>query len=241
MELPHRYELCGATSQDVREAILTSASHAWISNTPVPHVPGWSSDWSSFRKTAEWISVFARWGVLDMFTDYELISSRIRTRLGTLGEIIPVMYDEETHHRVLFRIGDRMYYCKSRNSDIEYAYDQDFECVDYEDVLGILPITFTRFLGLDAASLQDIISDRRTQCNLYRTENNFIDGRSYCQTRLHDRIRKSVTEQYGEYPGDEVLEAWTEEEWTAMRKIAFPDAPCDIVWPGEPIDDHGYW
>lgn len=83
---------------------------------------------------------------------------QIRLRLGTLGEIVPILFDEANHYRVLFRVGDRLYFCKSKNEDPMADYDDDFD--DYYDIIGIFPITYTQFLETSPTTIAELIDDR---------------------------------------------------------------------------------
>ena len=106
----------------------------WSGAPPPPRIPGWSSDWSKFSNVHQWIVPYPRWGLLDEIFDRKAFACvRVRLRLGTLSEIIPVLFDEENHYRVLFRIGNRLYYCKSKVPYVDDSDSEDDEFYDDED------------------------------------------------------------------------------------------------------------
>lgn len=39
------------------------------------------------------------------------------------------------------------------------------------------------------------------------------------QNAMFQCVKETLVKQLGEYPGDEVLESWSDSEWAAMRKL----------------------
>ena len=202
LELPLVYEIPNYLSREVlSEELVEGAIRPWHNGQQVPHVPGWSSDWTRFKNVHHWMLQFPRWGLLDRLYDYEnLICARVRLRLGTLADIIPVMYDEDNHFRVIFRIANRIYYCKSkRRLDVAGDGDDDFDGVPYPDILGILPITYSQFMESDAQTITDTISDFRSQRNICSNDTTHADLDNLCRIFIYITIKDALLKQYGRY------------------------------------------
>lgn len=208
----------GASHAGESDTLVEEAIQAWRSRVPLPQVSGWSSDWSAFQNINQWIAPFPRWGALDKIINRDTsIATRLRVRLGTLGEIIPVLFDELDHLRVLFRVGDRLYYCKSRDPSCGCAYDPEFDLTDYEDVLEILSVTYTEFLSLNGAEIANIIDDTWMRDNLDSSDSTRIDSIALRQVKKFDEMRKSAIGQDREHTRDKTIEAWSEEDLIAVR------------------------
>lgn len=149
--------------------------------------------------------------------DENMIAMQIRLRLGTLGEIVPILFDEANHYRVLFRIGDRLYFCKSKNEDPMADYDDDFD--DYYDIIGIFPITYTQFLETSPTTIAELIDDRWMQRNIDIDDSSWAARSMLSQNAMFQCVKETLVKQLGKYPGDEVLESWSDSEWAVMRKL----------------------
>lgn len=203
-----------------KEKLIEVAFRDWGTVAPVPNLPGWSCDWSQFKNLDLWFASFSRWGILDKIANVDtVISTRVRYRIGTLGDMIPVLYDKSNHFRVLFRIGDRLYYCKAKSGDPD-DYDHDFEMVDYPDILGILPISYSQFLQTDVRVSAGIINDVWIQRNIELDYSSRTADRMLNHVRMLNRVREAFMKQNGEYPSDGLLESWSKSDWYAMRKLA---------------------
>ena len=163
---------------------------------------------------------YPRWGLLDEFYDQkDTICSAVRLRLGTLAEMIPVIYDETNHDRILFRIGDRLYYCKSNYSSA-LNDDDDFDEHPYSEILGILPVSYSQFLSLGAEAIAGPISDYWTQRNVDASDVTDTDRHALDRVWMYTTVKDTLIRDCGKYPGDEVLKTWTRDEWRAMRRYS---------------------
>ncbi|EJD00057.1 uncharacterized protein FOMMEDRAFT_170114 [Fomitiporia mediterranea MF3/22] len=124
----------------------------------------WSNDWILFQAVWDWITPLSRWGSLDIDFLNRTASTVARNRLQALGDIIPVVYDIDDHCRVIFRIGEQMFYCRSLDPhDEERANDESQ--VEGSIILGNLPIAYSEFLSNPNVILAHA-SDHATQRNL---------------------------------------------------------------------------
>ena len=78
-----------------------------------------------------------------------------------LGEIIPVLFRSTRHSEVIFRIGHRMYYSRTRCKSDDLEFMEDYE----NQFLGILPITYEQF-AVDPRTILLPVSDSSIQTNL---------------------------------------------------------------------------
>lgn len=86
-----------------------------------------------------------RWAVLEKTINSDVsITSQLRMRLGTLGEIIPVLFHEMNYFRIICRVGECLYYCKPRDRDCGYESNLKIGRADYSYVLEILSVTCTQ-------------------------------------------------------------------------------------------------
>ena len=210
--------------QGLGQSILEETTRIWGAGPSPPLIPGWSSDWSKFSNIHQWVVPYPRWNTLDKINDRKISCVRVRLRLGTLAEIIPVLYDETDHYRVLFRIGNRLYYCKSRppitDDDIdsdEYYEDDDFDELPYSDILGLLPISYSQFIVADVRTITRVISDHLTQRNIDTNLSTNAEKDSLDRIWMYNTVKDELAKYCGKYPGDEILKMWTKEEWKAVR------------------------
>lgn len=213
------YEIHGSSSPQINNAkLLEEALRSWGTVAPPPQIPGWSSEWSKFQYIDQWIASFPRWGIMDNIVEFDTnFSTRVRTRLGTLGEIIPVLFDKSMHYRVLFRVGDRLYYCKSAPGGYEEDDDLEFDYTDHEDILGVFPISYSQFLEADLSVIENLISEHRADRNIEDNHIDLANEHLFAHNKMFHDIKDFLVEQHGEYPGDRVLESWAKEDWDAVR------------------------
>lgn len=116
MDLPYCYYL----SDKIHERIVPSvvqeeAIENWSLSpgfTIISPSLGWSSDWKRNASTQNWVLPFPRWrtqSVDKQFHVFETWNRFIRCRLGSRGDMIPIMYHERKHDFVIFRIARRVY------------------------------------------------------------------------------------------------------------------------------------
>lgn len=217
--MPIIYETRGSSLPQINKAkLLEEALRSWGTVAPPPQIPGWSSEWSNFQYIDQWIASFPRWGIMDKIVEFDTnFSTRVRTRLGTLGEIIPVLFDKSMHYRVLFRVGDRLYYCKSAPGGYEEDDDPDFDYTDHEDILGMFPISYSQFLEADLSVMDNLISEHRADRNIEDNRIDLANEHLFAHNKMFHDIKDFLVEQHREYPGDRVLESWAKEDWDAVR------------------------
>lgn len=217
--MPIIYEIRGSSLPQVDKArLIEEAIRSWVTVAPRPQIPGWSSEWSNFQYIDQWIASFPRWGIMDKIVEFDTnFSTRVRTRLGTLGEIIPVLFDKSMHYRVLFRVGDRLYYCKSAPGGYEEDDDPDFDYTDHEDILGMFPISYSQFLEADLSVMESLISEHRADRNIEDNRIDLANEHLFAHNKMFHDIKDFLVEQHREYPGDRVLESWAKEDWDAVR------------------------
>ena len=125
------------------DEIVQQVNAAWLDSRIDPTIiDGWSHDWTKFDCIWEWLLPLSRWGALDRDFLDETVGTIVRHRLQSVGEIIPVLYREDNHHEVLFRIGQRLYYSRRRR---EWEDRADFE-MNEMGRLGVLPFSYDQFL-----------------------------------------------------------------------------------------------
>ena len=139
-----------------------------------------------------------------------------RVRLQTLGEIIPVMYNTHDHRSIVFRIGQRMFYCRTPTGDPE---DEDSEDED-DIILGVLPCTYDEFSS-NPTSIVAYILDRSIQRNLstWHVERTYALRASAATAvfRIHD-----YQKYYGmDLTDDDTMIGWPEEEWRTRLSLSW--------------------
>ncbi len=95
----------------VLEEVLRGWDKAYTFPKVVPP-PGWSSDWRRNSKIRHWVLPFPRWRALSVdqeFHIYETSNRIVRAKIGSHGDIVPIMYSENKHDFVIFKIGQRIY------------------------------------------------------------------------------------------------------------------------------------
>ncbi|TDL19722.1 hypothetical protein BD410DRAFT_841879 [Rickenella mellea] len=95
--------------------IVEQLIHHWrLPGDMIISAPGWSNDWHQFKNLKHWIMPSLRWGRLDPdfiasdYWDYSTVN-KIRFSFGFSGEPCPVLYLEDNHDMVIFRVGMRPY------------------------------------------------------------------------------------------------------------------------------------
>ncbi|EJD00058.1 uncharacterized protein FOMMEDRAFT_30742 [Fomitiporia mediterranea MF3/22] len=182
----------------------------------------WSNDWSQFECLWDWVIPLSRWGPIDKDFFNTTPSIFARNRLQALGDLIPVLYDVTNHKRVVFRNGERMFFCRSeRNPDHDDDSDEE-ETVAFEgepDIfLCILPCTYSQYSG-DPPSIIRHLPSR----DIHAMDANLRDWRG-SQTRQTRCSAANVVYQVREhhemlckqYPDDDTMAGWTGEEWDRL-------------------------
>ncbi|KLO09772.1 hypothetical protein SCHPADRAFT_1000017 [Schizopora paradoxa] len=118
--IPMRLPYCYYLSSKIHDRIVPSvvreeAIESWSTSGFADIIPprGWSTDWRQNTSLQNWILPFPRWRTLSIdeeFHIFETWNRLIRARLGSLGDIIPLMYCESKHDFVIFKIAQRLYF-----------------------------------------------------------------------------------------------------------------------------------
>lgn len=155
----------------------------------------------------------SRWSTYDRLIDDSTPCVSVRYRLHKYGDIIPVLYCVENHHRVIFRLGERLINLQTAKDDI---YEEELE-YDGENgqLLGALPITYSQFLASGPEHILDILDDAEVQRNLWGF---WMDRNLRFQFSSSIIIFESLQllEQEGERPDERNLEKWSDEKWRVV-------------------------
>lgn len=124
MVIPCCYYFADKTNTGVvPTAVLTEAAESWdraLEYTQAVPPAGWSSDWKRYPFLQNWVLPFPRWRTLAVdqhFHSYETWNRFVRTRLGSRGDIVPIMYNERKPDLVIFKIARRVYYFNRAGDD----------------------------------------------------------------------------------------------------------------------------
>ncbi|KAL5510910.1 hypothetical protein ACEPAG_4667 [Sanghuangporus baumii] len=150
------------TSRDeLPQEILLRAGSQWSdSRINFMSIEDWSNDWSRFKPIWDWILPLSRWGPLDR----DFLSVILRSRLHTVGEIIPVLYRVSNHDEVVFRIGQRLYYSNQEPKN-EEGQAIDISETDFYGLLGVLPLSYDNFVD-NPQSILPSLQNYHIQTNL---------------------------------------------------------------------------
>ncbi|TDL27932.1 hypothetical protein BD410DRAFT_799302 [Rickenella mellea] len=145
MKLPVYYEFANAVAQSqLPFPLFQGIPQSWglVDGQPFT-VPGWSSNWHRFRNIHRWIVPHLRWGGSDLHFSYggndshfngdEAITTILRHTYNIVGEAHPILYRENDHDTVIFRVGQRYYLYWQRISEES----------DNEIALNVLAFTST--------------------------------------------------------------------------------------------------
>lgn len=202
-------QLNGVTTPE----IAVVANQLWMKPFPVRRdIPGWSNDWASFKGVCHWLPSWPRWGSHDLLYDPATVPSvRVRFRLDILGDMIPVLYDEQNQGRIIFRTGERMYVTKYEGDTED---DWDFDEFQTPDILGILPFTYSDFMALDVAHIVSVINSRDVQISLAEWFGSDTQVVAQYQLSLNAFcIRSYIFKKDGIVIDLRSMESWSEKEW----------------------------
>lgn len=204
-------------------ALIEEVTRFWSeSGKLLPATPGWSRDWRAFTQTRDWIDpVPLQLSGLAMYKDLPIVVC-LRQRLRKYGTIIPVMYDTEDHSHILFRAKERLFICRSDFAKLE-DFDENFE-------LGILPLSYSDFLALDAEASVTLLSDDGVNTNL----NRWHEERTYIfRINLAMLLREVLKYLRRDAQNDEqamgILERWTDVDWDRyFNEKRFPPSSTEL-------------
>lgn len=159
-----------------------------------------------------WIYPLSRWGTSDCnfvigYDGPETLA--IRYQLNILGDIIPVLYNENNHNIVIFRVGKDA-----------FIYSQNF---DNDDCIGAITLPWDTLMtqnGLDSILRNRSILNNLTDCDI-------SDSGSACQSAARRgflRIMRLLsTSEIGPKPvGDP--EIWSFKDWQRLNRGALVKA-----------------
>ncbi|KAL5510927.1 hypothetical protein ACEPAG_4684 [Sanghuangporus baumii] len=134
-----KYQIHEELPVEITHLVITEWADARLERV---EIDGWSNDWTRFSRLWDWIPPISRWGPLDRDFLHKTENVVFRNRLQTVGEMIPVLYRVENHREVVFRIGKRLFYLRTRRRG---DHPDDFN-TDPMRHIGVLPISYERLL-----------------------------------------------------------------------------------------------
>ena len=222
MDLPAFYSCPSALPNgEVSQRLLEECTEYWNEGSPLrdhPHIPGWSSDWPRFQHLNRWVYPSPRWGYRDPHTvvdwNDETTAASIRYQLDVLGDLKPLLYKEEDHSTVVFRVGQRL-----------FVHRLDLE--DYCDILSAIsmPLRDVVRVGIDKA-----VWESRRREDLSRVFGNSVDYElSFFSDPLCEIERfKNDFEKEGQSMTRSVMQVWDDEKWIEVLK-AFYKGPLLVT------------
>lgn len=178
-----------------------------------PPIPNWSNDWSKFTFIKDWILPLSLWSLHDSdFSEEEVTCIRVRNRLHSCGEIIPILYYMNDHSRVLLRMGNRVLYCRT----LLYGADEDDS--SHIEALGALTLTYSEFVAADTDTILAHIYDRVAQTNLEGRYSHVCRKRREIWTQVIAFVFKEGQGILGKVPDEKTFDEWTEDEWLVLKE-----------------------
>ncbi|TDL27940.1 hypothetical protein BD410DRAFT_739274 [Rickenella mellea] len=188
MELPVYYEFANAVAEgQLPSALFQDITQSWglVDGQPFT-VPGWSSDWHRFRNIHRWIVPHLRWGGSDIHFSYggndshfngdEAITTILRHTYNIVGEAHPILYRENDHDTVIFRVGQRY-----------YLYWQRI-CEESENEIALNVLAFTQSPQNSIGILQSGRLRTLRELQPYYSEPNIASSGQELQINIYDEI-----------------------------------------------------
>jgi len=212
MDLPAYYQCRNEIRPyHIPAIVIDEATRNWTVPDEVADrlpIAGWSNDWTQFREMHEWVFPTSRWGPNDAdftFGNDGPAICIVRDQLNIIGDIIPVLYSEDDHNVVIFRVG--------RDA---FIHSIDF---DGDDCIGIIPMKWEDLLTEER--LRTISDDISIIGNL---DGIFFNDYGLCwRSRAHHDCRRVLkflsTSQIGPRPHSEP-ETWAYEDWLRLELAA---------------------
>lgn len=210
MELPAFYYFRQDIYEDrIPPACLDEVVEAWKPSPDIERllpIAGWSNDWSNFENMDEWIQPYSRWGTTDntfRFDNFSPAILLIRLRLDALGDVIPILYKEDNHEIVLFRIGQRPYI-----RSISPTEDERF---------GAVPLPLHQVL--DAVVLDGFIEDFSLMDSLrtFRVWDGAVGYQAIIRYICLQILQYLSSPDAGYRPAGEP-ETWTDDDWIRIHE-----------------------
>lgn len=183
-----------------------------------PPIPGWTSDWTRFSLVKRWFLPSPLWSESESVYRKEFVGYRIRSRLRSVGEIIPILYHVNIHAWVILRVGERVVYCRSILPEEEFPDDDD--TLTQIEILGILPISFSDFVSADSATILAHMYNRESQRNLnLRGAHACTLRKEYFSTVLAYALEEAT--DMGKVPDAKTFYEWTDGDWEELKERSF--------------------
>ncbi|TDL25192.1 hypothetical protein BD410DRAFT_826509 [Rickenella mellea] len=202
MKLPLYYEYANAVDQgQLPSPLFHAVTQSWgpVDGQPFT-VPGWSSDWHRFQNIRRWIVPHLRWGGADIhfsycgndshFTGDEAITTILRHTYNIFGEVHPILYCEDDHDIVIFRVGQRYHL---------YYWEPDCDEDNNAHALNVYAFTQTPQSSIGILKAHDYGRFRELQpCY---SEPNIVSSGQELQINIYDEILHDAV-FLGEEEGD---------------------------------------
>lgn len=209
MDIPEYYWCRGTIRPSyVPPVLVGEALKSW---KPPPEsllralIPGWSNDWTRFRNMHKWVYPVSRWGTSDSCFNLRVDGPDIvfiRHELHILGDIIPVLYNEQDHNKVIFRVGKEAFvYCRD---------------LDGDHCMGAVPLPWGTLLTPEG--LKGLLANFSNLDNLTDCDNS--DSGAECQSDARRTflliMHFLATSEIGPRPiGDP--QSWSREDWKDLN------------------------
>ena len=196
---------------EVSQRLLEECTEYWNEGSPLrdhPHIPGWSNDWSRFQFLNRWAYPSPRWGYRDplmkMDESDETTAARIRYQLSVLGDLKPLLYKEDNHSIVIFRVGQRIFV---HWLDPEEGYDELSALT--------MPLLDVVRVGIDEVVWESLWRDD--------FESAFGNGVDFELGFLSEPLRQIQRflddfEKEGQSMTRSVMQVWDDEKWIEILK-----------------------
>lgn len=212
IDIPVFYCQDADSSEEPHSILVEHANCLWKSDIDLPQLVGWSRDWSRLQSLQEWIVPYSTYGIVDQrYQIEEIISPRLRHILGTIGDPIPVFFDENCYSKVLFRIGERLYICRTMGDDESDVWG--FDLTSGLDLIGILPFRYSQLPTLDSAFILATISNHAVQTNITRYQGCLVDMTLFRCGKSYLEVKNLLIQRYGESEGAQTFESLSDEDW----------------------------
>lgn len=203
--------------EDCPSFVFEDALRHWgnaFANRPL--IPGWSSDWSQFSLIKKWFLPPPLWSTHESVYRLGMVGHRIRKRLLSSVEIVPILYNVSIHAMVILRVGERVMYCRTAIWDEDFEEDDD-EVSSQIEILGVLPVTFTEFTSSDTNTILSLINDRVFRRNLReRSSHASIERKEYLAKINMFAIKEAAC--MGKVPDAKTFDEWSDDDWKMLER-----------------------
>ncbi|TDL19701.1 hypothetical protein BD410DRAFT_401770 [Rickenella mellea] len=221
MDLPPFYQfreclLDCALEEDIPKVVEEELVRPWQlpCGTDIVVPEGWSNDWQNFKNRNKWFIPCLRWGYQDIdLTRYmhKSVPNVLRFFHGILGEPYPILFLENNHDVVIFRVGLQVYwFCDSETGLWERSTMARFR---HPQALRELPNILQ---DIDVATLEYYDDQHRFIYYNWTGDRSPGQMHHYNSACCYDRILQYVAESEELPCLDPDPTKWTEDEWEKL-------------------------